>query len=274
MTPNRSDRELHLGCRFARAGVRRQHIQRPLDRPGRGPLLAEVHLHHAERRRRAPLGERAAAHQQLDATHAHREPRDHQSRRGPRYDIRVDYFDYSGAATMRLLWSSPSQVRERDADRTTSSRSAGPVAPSGLTATPLTGIVDPSRLGRQRRERERVPRRAIDRRRYVRRHCHARRERDRLRRHRTRRRARRTTTACGRSTSRARVDRRTSPPPRPRTSRPSSSSRTRLEFRAAVNAAAPNTHILLQPGVYEPGQLLRRHPRRTGRQSSSSARPT
>ena len=38
------------------------------------------------------------------------------------------------------------------------------------------------------------------------------------------------------------------------------------EFRAAVNAAAPNTHILLQPGVYDPGQLLRQHPRRTGRQ--------
>ena len=54
---DRSDRGLRLGHRVAGARHRRRHVQRALDRSGEAPVHRDLHVLHAERRRRPAVGQ-------------------------------------------------------------------------------------------------------------------------------------------------------------------------------------------------------------------------
>jgi hypothetical protein len=173
---------------------------------------------------------------------------------GRRYDIRIDYFENSGAATMRLLWSSPRQVREVvPQDKLFSV--PRPVAPSNLTATPLsTSSIRLAWADNATNESGYLLERSADGTTFT------------------------TIATLGANTTAyddTGLAEGTTYYYRVRAfnvagqSAPSNVAvattadqptvvtvANTTEFRAAVNAAAPNTHILLQPGVYGAGNFF------------------
>ena len=76
--PHRLDGQLQLGRRRRSGGGNdRRHLLGPLDRPSPAALLADLHLHHHQRRRRPAVGERPVDRQQLDRSRPDRQPRHH-----------------------------------------------------------------------------------------------------------------------------------------------------------------------------------------------------
>ena len=75
LSRGRPDGELHLGFRRAGGGIGADTFSVALDRPGRAAVHGDLHVLHAQRRRRAAVGERAGDRQQLDGSRHGREQR-------------------------------------------------------------------------------------------------------------------------------------------------------------------------------------------------------
>ena len=82
---------------------------RELGRQDPATVLRALHLPHDQRRRRAPVGERAGGHRPLGrTTTAGEDVGTVELTAGELYDIKLEYHETTGNAVAKLLWSSPS----------------------------------------------------------------------------------------------------------------------------------------------------------------------
>ena len=118
-------------------GIGAEHLQRAVDRAGAGAVLADLHVLHDERRRRPPLGQWTADHQQLDRPRPDREQRHDRAHRGPAVRHQNGVLRERRRCRREALVERCRRRRRRSFRRASSTRARRPPSPPRSTTNRL-----------------------------------------------------------------------------------------------------------------------------------------